>query len=153
MTSPISTAWLCQQIVAEAHDAIIFADTENMIRLWNRGAAEIFGHSAENALGKPLDLIIPESLRERHRQGYQRVMATGQTKYAREFLAVPGVRQDQIRISLEFTIILIKDDKGGVLGAATIIRDVTARWKLDRERQRHLADLEAKLASLTPPEV
>jgi len=124
-----------------------------MIRLWNRGAAEIFGHSAENALGKPLDLIIPESLRERHRQGYQRVMATGQTKYARELLAVPGVRQDQIRISLEFTIILIKDDKGGVLGAATIIRDVTARWKLDRERQRHLADLEAKLASLIPPEV
>ncbi len=152
MTNPKFTAWLCQRIVTEARDAIIFADTENIIRLWNRGATEIFGYSAEKALGQPLDLIIPEFLRERHQQGYQRVMATGQTKYERELLAVPARRQDQTRISLEFTIILIKDDKGVLLGAATIIRDVTARWKLDRERQQRLADLEAKLASLTASE-
>jgi len=149
MTNPMSSAWLCQRIVTEARDAIIFADTENVIRLWNRGAAEIFGYSADETLGKPLDLIIPESLRERHHQGYQRVMATGQTKYEHELLAVPAVRQDQTHISLEFTIILIKDDNGVLLGAATIIRDVTARWKRDRERQQRLADLEAKLASLT----
>jgi|UniRef100_A0A7V6A160 PAS domain S-box-containing protein len=149
MTNLRFSAWLCQRIVTEARDAIIFADTENVIRLWNRGAVEIFGYSAEETLGKPLDLIIPESLRERHHQGYQRVMATGQTKYAREILAVPAVRQDKTRISLEFTIILIKDDNSVMLGAAAIIREVTARWKLDRERQQRLADLETKLASLT----
>jgi PAS domain S-box-containing protein len=139
--------------MAEAKDAIIFADRQGFIRLWNRGAEEIFGHPADAALGQPLDLIIPESLRERHNQSYQRVMATGQTKYGRELLAVPGVRQDGGRISLEFTITLLKDDQGLVLGAAAIIRDVTARWNQERERQKRLADLEARLASMTVSEV
>lgn len=147
MTSPLSHAWLCQQIVDESRDAIIFADRQGVIRLWNRGAEEIFGHPAEAALGQSLDLIIPEPLRDRHNQGYQRVMATGRTKYGRELLAVPAIRQDQARISLEFSITLIKDDQGLVLGSAAIIRDVTARWSQERERQRRLADLEAKLAS------
>jgi PAS domain S-box-containing protein len=112
------------------------------------GAEEIFGHPAEIALGQSLELIIPEALRERHHQGYQRVMATGQTKYGKELLAVPGVRQDQTRISLEFSITLIKDAQGLVLGAAAIIRDVTARWTQERERQKRLAQLEARLAEL-----
>jgi len=149
MTSELSQEQLCQQLVSEAGDAIIFADRQGIIRLWNRGAAEIFGHPAETALGQSLDLIIPETLRERHNQGYQRVMATGQTKYGKELLAVPGVRQDKTRISLEFSITLIKDDQGLVLGAAAIVRDVTARWNQERERQKRLADLEARLASST----
>lgn len=153
MTYKLSQEKLCRQIVAEARDAIIFTDREGIIRLWNRGAEEIFGHPAKTALGQSLDLIIPETLRERHNQAYQRVMATGQTKYGKELLAVPGVRRDQARISLEFTITLIKDDQGLVLGAAAIIRDVTARWTQERERQKRLADLEARLASLTVSEV
>jgi len=153
MTSELSQEQLCQQLVSEAGDAIIFADRQGIIRLWNRGAAEIFGHPAATALGQSLDLIIPEPLRERHNQGYQRVMATGQTKYGKELLAVPGMRQDKTRISLEFSITLIKDDQGLVLGAAAIVRDVTARWNQERERQKRLADLEARLASLTVSEV
>jgi PAS domain S-box-containing protein len=147
MTSLSSHEWLCQQIVAESRDAIIFADRRGIIRLWNRGAEEIFGHPAEAALGQSLELIIPKPLRDRHNQGYQRVMVTGRTKYGRELLAVPGLRHDQARISLEFTITLIKDDQGLVLGSAAIIREVTARWNQERERQRRLAELEAKLAS------
>ncbi len=70
MTFDLSQEQFCQQIVAEARDATIFADKEGIIRLWNRGAVEIFGHPAETALGQSLDLVIPESLRERHNQGY-----------------------------------------------------------------------------------
>ena len=150
MTSNLSQEQLYQQLVSEARDAIIFADREGIIRLWNRGAAEIFGHPAATALGQSLDLIIPEPLRERHNQAYQRVMASGQTKYGQELLAVPGLRQDGARISLEFTITLIKDNQGRVLGAAAIIREVTDRWQKEKKRQKRLAELEARLASLAP---
>ena len=75
MISPYSLDWLCRRIVAEAGDAIIFADRDGIIRLWNQGAERIFGYGAEEAVGQPLDLIIPENLRERHNQGYRRVMA------------------------------------------------------------------------------
>ena len=133
--------WLCRRIVAEAGDAIIFADRDGIIQLWNPGAQRIFGYGAEEAVGQPLDLIIPENLRERHNQGYRRVMAGGATKYGQELLAVPGKRKDQGRISLEFTISLIKDDQGQILGAAAILRDVTARWQKEKELKKRLAEL------------
>jgi len=137
--------WLCQRIVAESQDAIIFADQEGIIRLWNAGAAAMFGYPPQEALGQPLDLIIPENLRARHGEGYRRVMASGETKYAKELLAVPGLKKDGSRISLEFTVAVIRDEAGDLLGVAAIIRDVTARFQRDRELQKRLAALEAQV--------
>ena len=54
---------------------------------------------------------------------------------------MPGLRKDGARISLEFTITLIKDDEGEVLGAAAIIRDVSIRWQRDQELKKRLAAL------------
>jgi len=137
-----SQDWLCRRIVEHSQDAVIFADGDGVIRLWNAGAAAIFGFSAAEALGQSLNLIIPENLRARHEEGYRRVMATGVTKYARDLLAVPGLRRDGARISLEFTIVLVRDDDGLLLGTAAIIREVTARWQREQDLRRRLAALE-----------
>jgi PAS domain S-box-containing protein len=136
--------WLCCRLVTESRDAIIFADREGVIRLWNAGAEAMFGYRTAEMEGRSLDLIIPENLRTRHNEGYRRVMATGHSRYAAELLAVPGLRKDGVRISLEFTITLIKDDGGEVLGAAAILRDVTARRQRDQELQKRLAELESR---------
>jgi PAS domain S-box-containing protein len=140
-----SEEWLCRRLVGESRDAVIFADRAGIIRFWNAGAAEMFGYPSQEALGQPLDLIIPEKLRARHAEGYRRVMAQGVTRYARELLAVPGLRKDGARLSLEFTIALIRDEAGEVLGAGAIIRDVTARFLRDLELRRRLAALEEQL--------
>ena len=137
--------WLCRRIVAESRDAIIFVDMDGLIRLWNVGAEAMFGYRAAEMEGQSLDRIIPEGLRARHNEGFRRVMATGESKYAADLLAVPGLTKDGSRISLEFTITLIKNDAGEVLGAAAIIRDVTARWERERELKKRLAALEAGL--------
>jgi PAS domain S-box-containing protein len=139
--------WLCQQIVEGTHEAIIFADQEGFIRLWNAGAEAIFGYRAPEALGQSLDLIIPERLRGRHWDGYRTVMETGVTRYGRELLAVPALRKDGTRISLEFTIVLLRDEGGTPIGAAALIRDVTARWQQEKTFKERLAALEAKTAS------
>jgi PAS domain S-box-containing protein len=136
--------WLCRNIVDESRDAIIFVDREGVIRLWNAGAEAMFGYRAAEMEGRNLDLIIPENLRTRHNQGYRRVMAAGRSRYGAELLAVPGLRKDGARISLEFTITLIKDDRGEVLGAAAILRDVTARRQRDQELKKRLAELESR---------
>jgi PAS domain S-box-containing protein len=141
--------WLCRRIVAQSQDAIIFADKEGIIRLWNSGAAAMFGYPAPEALGQSLDLIIPEKLRARHREGYLKVMAAGVTRYGKELLAVPGLRKDGSRISLEFTIALIRTPPGEVLGAAAIIREVTARWEKEKTLKQRLAALEAQVAKLS----
>ena len=137
-------SWLCKQIVKEAQDAIIMADRGGMIRFWNKGAETVFGFSPVEALSQSLHIIIPESLRERHDQGYHQVMESGRSKYSYELLAVPALKKDGSRISVEFTMIILLDDRSRILGTAAIIRDVSARWEKERAMKRRLADLEAQ---------
>ncbi len=145
-------AWMYRAIVEHTQDAIILADRDGVIRLWNEGAETIFGYRADEAIGQTLDMIIPERLRGRHWEGYRKVMATGVTKYGREFLAVPGTRKDGTRLSLEFTIMLLRDETGALLGPAAIIRDVTARWQQEKALRERLAALEAGRAPCARPE-
>ncbi|HET8725520.1 MAG TPA: PAS domain S-box protein [Anaeromyxobacteraceae bacterium] len=140
----IDRNWLCRSIVEGAGDAILFADREGVIRYWNAGAAAVFGWSAVEALGNSMDLIIPERLRGRHWSGWDQVMKSGHTRYGRDILAVPAARKDGAPLSIEFTIQLVWDDRGTLLGASAIIRDVTERFQRDREMRRRLAELEAK---------
>jgi PAS domain S-box-containing protein len=139
-------AELAGRIVAEAQDAIIYADREGVVRLWNAGAETIFGFSADEALGQSLDIIIPERLRQRHWDGYRTVMATGETRYGPgEMLAVPAMRKDGTRISVEFSIAMLRDDQGALMGIAAILRDVSERFEKDRELRKRLAELEAQV--------
>jgi PAS domain S-box-containing protein len=131
----------CRKLVVEAPDAIIYADADGLVRFWNRGAERIFRFSQSDALGKSLDLIIPEQLRKRHWDGYARTMRTGVTRYgAGDVLAVPAIRKDGLRISVEFTILPFTDRNGRVIGIAAILRDVSSRFK-------EIKDLRARLAA------
>jgi PAS domain S-box-containing protein len=131
-------AWLCQQIVQGAPEAIVFADRDGIIRLWNSGAEGMFGYTSEEALGETLDIIIPERLRERHWTGYQGVMTTGITSYGDKLLAVPAIKNDGTPISIEFSIRLVHSSTGELIGSAAIIRDVTARWKKEKALKEKL---------------
>ena len=142
---------LCQQIVREAHDAIIVADREGTICFWNQGAEMIFGFNSAAALGQSLHLIIPANLRARHDQGYRQGMQTGRSKYASTLLAVPALKRDGTRISVEFTLILLRGDQEQILGAAAIIRDVSLQWEQNRALQRRLVELEAQIKLQTSP--
>ena len=124
---------LYQRIVEEMPEAVLFADRQGVVRLWNRGAEAIFGYSAAEAVGQSLDLIVPDRFRDRHWDGYRQVMTTGVTSYGQRLLAVPAMRKDGQRISLEFSIALLRDERGQVTGAVAVVRDVTARWRAERE--------------------
>lgn len=127
----------CRDLVNEAPDAVIYADAEGRIRVWNRGAERVFGYTAEEALGASLDIIIPERLRGRHWAGYDETMKTGRTRYgAGDLLAVPAVRKDGTAISVEFTIVPMTDPDGRLEGIAAILRDVTARFNEMKELRK-----------------
>ena len=144
----MTQADLCQRIVEQTQEAIIYADRAGLIRLWNQGATAMFGYEDKEAIGQSLDLIIPERLRSRHWQGYHHVMETGVTRYGSETLAVPAIRKDGQRLSIEFIIVLMQDTNGNPIGTAALIRDVTIRWQQEKAQQERLAALEAKIASL-----
>ncbi len=128
--------------------AIIFADREGVIRLWNSGAEAMFGYHAQEVLGQTMDFLIPERHRARHWQGYRRTMETGLTKYGRQVLAVPAIAKGGRRISIEFNIALLRAPTGEILGAAAMIQDVSARWDRDKALRERLAAAEAKLQEI-----
>ena len=136
---------LCRRIVDDSEAGILFAGRDGRVRLWNRGCEHLFGWSASEAIGQSLDLIIPEKHRGRHWEGWDTVMKTGVTKYGRDPLSVPALTKDGRRISIEFSIVLLRDDAGQVTGAAAIVQDVTARWERDKALRQKLAALEAQL--------
>jgi len=138
---------LHRQLVQGCNDAIIFSDREGLIRLWNKGAEEMLGFSAEEALGRSLDIFIPENQRARHWEGYYRVMETGTTRYAKELLAAPALRKDGSRISTEFSMTIIRDAEGKVAGTVAVMRDVTARWQKEKTLRARLAELEKALTA------
>jgi PAS domain S-box-containing protein len=139
----IDNTSLSKQILNLAPDAILFADREGIIRLWNQGAERIFGCTAEEAIGQSLDLIIPEKLRKRHWDGYHKTMETGETRYGIDLLAVPAMHQNGSRLSTEFSIVMLNDDDGKPIGIAAILRDVTERHQKEKMLLDRLADLEA----------
>jgi PAS domain S-box-containing protein len=149
MTQPFDySRVLPRALLATASDAIIATDREGVIRFWNPGAERIFQYRENEAVGRSLDLIIPERLRARHWSGYRQFVATGRSRYGDgDLLAVPGVRKDGTRLSLEFTIVALKGADGGIDGVAALMRDVTARFQETLELRRKLAALSSDAAS------
>ena len=128
-------------LAASPAEAVVASNREGAIVWWNAGAERVFGHSAAEALGQSLDLIIPEPQRDRHWEGYDRVIASGESRFgAGDLLATPGMRKDGTRISLEFTIALIKDEAGQVQVMVSVIRDVTSRFEEMRALRKRLAE-------------
>jgi PAS domain S-box-containing protein len=132
-----------QALVDAAGDAIVVADPDGIIRLWNAAAERIFGFPAAEALGRSLDLIIPERFRARHWDGYREVMRTGRTRYGSDVLRVPALRRDGQRISIAFTVAILTGPDGRVTGIAAFVRDETARWDEEQRLRRRLEELEA----------
>jgi len=135
-------AWLAQATVREAPEAIVVTDPEGIIRLWNHGAERVFGYSAAQAVGESLDLIIPEKLRERHRAGYRQTMATGRTRYGDTLLSVPAIHRDGRRLSIEFSVALLRDEAGRIAGISAIMREVTDRRIAEQALRARLTALE-----------
>lgn len=123
-----------RSLIEASPDGILAADRNGTIQLWNAGAERIFGYTATEAVGQSLDLIVPERQRTRHWDGYRKVFETGETQYGSRLLAVPAIRKDSKRISIEFSVALLRDEAGDVAAIAAIVRDVTERWKRERAR-------------------
>jgi PAS domain S-box-containing protein len=134
-------AGLGDAVLHSASDAIIATDREGFITFWNPGAERIFGFTAAEATGQSLDLIIPENLRARHWAGFRHTMATGTSRYGHgDLLSVPGLTRDGRRISVEFTIVLLRNEAQEVTGSVAVMRDVTRRFAEVRELKRRLAE-------------
>src|SRR3974390_2853750 len=114
---------IAQVALAPGPHAVVSADREGIIRGWNETAEQIFGHSAGQAIGQTLDLIVPEEERADHWRNFRRVMATGLLNYRPDHvLDIEGLRRDGARVTLDAALIAIRDEAGGLVGVTAVIR-------------------------------
>ena len=134
------TTWLAESILEQMADAVIFADEKGTIRRWNHAAAALFGYSALDAVGRTLDLIIPEHLRAAHWRGFETAMTRGVMTLEGRPTVTRAVHQSGRKIYVEMTFALVRDQVGAVRGAVAVARDVTERIEQQRAARRDTSE-------------
>ena len=130
------TSSLAESILEQLADAVIYADEKGTIRRWNHAAAALFGYSALDAVGRTLDLIIPEHLRAAHWRGFETAMTRGVMTLEGRPTVTRAVHQSGRKIYVEMTFALVKDQGGAARGAVAVARDVTERIEQQRAAAR-----------------
>ena len=118
---------LCAAIVQQCADAMIFADRDGRIRLWNDAAERLFGYAAEQAVGQSLDIVIPEHLRARHWAGYRMAMESGATKHSGRPMLTKGLHRSGATLYAEMSFAVVREPKGGILGSIAVAREPRER--------------------------
>ncbi|MBS1197287.1 MAG: hypothetical protein H6R18_1072 [Proteobacteria bacterium] len=113
---------LCNAILEQGADAIIFADRNGRIQLWNLAAERMFGFRKEEVLGHSLDIIIPERLRAAHWAGFRLAMTSGKTKHAGQPTRTKALHQSGEAIYVEMSFAVINDPQQGAVGSVAIAR-------------------------------
>ena len=131
-----------EQLLKAIGDGVVVADAKGAIIFWNAAAERIFGFSEQEAIGKSLDLIIPERQRQRHWDGYHKTMDTGQTRYGHDLLRVPALHKEGRPLSIAFTVAMLYTPDHKVSAIVAIVRDETTRWTDERDMRRRIAELE-----------
>ena len=137
-------------VIAAVGDAIVASGPDGAITLWNPAAEYIFGFTAAEAIGQSLDIIIPERLRKRHWDGYDKTMQTGVTRYGHDVLRVPAINKKGEPLSIAFTVGMLHAADGKVSAIVASMRDETARFNEDRAMKKRIAELEAQLGAAKP---
>jgi PAS domain S-box-containing protein len=136
--SQLLTARLLASIVESSNDPIISKTLDGIIQSWNAAAEQLFGYTAEEAVGKHISLVVPpERITEE-----DEIIARLKAGQKLEHYETERLRKDGERITVWLTISPIKDDAGNVVGASKIVRDVTERRRVECERQNFVTLIE-----------
>jgi len=135
----IGEAAFLNAIVDSSDDSIVSTTPEGVITSWNRGAEQMFGYNAAEAIGQHMALIIPP---ERHAEEDD-VLA--QVRRGEKVDHYETVRQakDGRKLDISLNVSPIKDSRGRIIGASKVARDITLRKRADEERERIVAREEA----------
>jgi len=115
-----------QAMVEQTSEAVIYADAEGIIRVWNKASEELFGFSQAEALGQSLDIIVPERLREPHWRGFHAAIAAGATKHGGKPTRTKALNKAGESIFAEVSFGVIVDPVSGQRGSFAVARPAPA---------------------------
>ena len=139
--SPLDGTAFLAALVESSDDAIIGKTLDGTVVSWNPAAERLYGYSAEEAIGRPITLIVPDELRHEIPAILARLATGGKVDH----YETVRKRKDGSRVEVSLTISPIRDQAGQIVGASTVARDVSERRRAERavELERSNAELEA----------
>ncbi len=121
-----------RSVVESANDAIILADENARIMLWNKGAENIFQYREDEILGFPIELLLPERYRDSQRVGFERFRLSGKFSIVGKRVELEGLRKDGSDFPLELSLASWSANEGTFFTA--VIRDITERRRAEEQR-------------------
>ena len=115
-------ASLCAAILDQSADAIIYADRQGLIQLWNSAAEHLFGFKADEVIGQSLDVMIPERLRAAHWAGYRAAMAAGGTRHSGKPMLTKSLHRSGMAVYVEMSFAVVTDANHQSMGSVAIAR-------------------------------
>ncbi len=135
-----------RNISETAIDAIITINTDSEILSWNAAATRIFGHAAEDAIGRPLYLIIPEHLHHSHGEGIARITGGGDGRILGKTVEIEGLRKSGEIFPVEISLATWVGENSRIFSG--ILRDITERKQAEEELTRKEAQLRVALTHM-----
>jgi PAS domain S-box-containing protein len=141
-----------QNILECMSEALIFADQDGIIQIWNPGAEFIFGYTSDEAVGQSIDLIIPEHLRKAHWDGFNRAVSRGTTAYGRRSVITRSLHKSGQQLYVDMSFAVVNNHAGKTIGATAIARNTTERYLEEKKLRRQIAELTAKQPQESEPD-
>jgi PAS domain S-box-containing protein len=107
---------------------IVCADTEGVVREWSPESADFFGYTAEEAIGRTVDLIVPDALRGRHWNGFDSAVGTGTLKRNAKPFTIVALHKNGKLVPIRAKLELIRSDDGSVTGVKSTILGRAPAW-------------------------
>ncbi len=132
MSAPQTDSPLAERVLACMMEAVIHADRQGLIELWNPAAETMFGFSTAEAIGQSLDIIIPERLREAHWRGFHAAIASGRTRLNGRPTVTRALHKSGATLYVEMSFAMVCATSGEVIGSVAVARDATERVQREK---------------------
>ena len=139
MSAPQTDSTLAGRVLACMMEAVIHADRQGLIALWNPAAETMFGFSTAEAIGQSLDIIIPERLREAHWRGFNAAIASGRTRLNGRPTVTRALHKSGATLYVEMSFAMVCATSGEVIGSVAVARDATERVQREKAARSAVA--------------
>lgn len=129
---PVAVAAQTADILAAMQEAVIYADLDGTILVWNHGAELVFGFSAAEAVGQSIDLVVPEKMRKAHWEGFNKAIVHGDILSARGARMTRALQKSGEPLYVDMSFAMVHDPAGKLTGSIAVARDATARFIAER---------------------
>ena len=126
-------------IINGMHEAVILADLEGIIVVWNHGAETLFGFTADEAIGQSVDLIIPEKMRQAHWDGFNKAIAHGDTLSTKGSRMTRALQKSGEPLYVDMSFAMVRNAASELTGSIAVARDATARFLAERAARQQIA--------------